>query len=91
MVMATETRQSITEWIAGGAAAICVGIGIWAGDIKAQAEHHVDASDFARVQQQVEGLSDDTQEIKEDIKDLESGQREVLRLLREIAADQSRS
>lgn len=84
--MPDDKRRSLTEWIAGGAAATCVAVGMYAGNLTAKAENHVTKDEFARVEQKVEDTADDVREIKQEIKDINADQREVLRLLRESLA-----
>jgi len=86
-MVSESVRRSFVEWVAGGALVAAIGAGMWAGKIQADSDHHVNQGEFARVEQKVEDLADDTQEIKDDIKELERGQREMLQLLRRSLSD----
>ena len=80
----TQARQQIVEWVACGAASLCVGIGLYVGKLSNEASHHVCNADFARVQQQVHSMERDVQTIRVDLKDIERNSDETVQLLRGV-------
>lgn len=60
-----------SEWLAGGAAAICVSVGIYAGNLSTQLQYTVSQQDYARLELKVEYLIDSVRELRGDVKRLE--------------------
>ena len=59
-----------------------IGVGIWAGSLQADMKRKVEASDFARIEQQVKNLDETLDEVKDELKELRGGNQEILDILR---------